>query len=120
MDAEARNTWAEYARRKRAERLSEAEDVWRALRAGGVDDETVLAVDFVHFGPSQSQVESLALQLSENYTVRCEAGRICTENVVRAARHPHLAVPICNLPLILKTISRTGWCVLLRDRCQIT
>lgn len=74
MDSEAQRTWSEYEQRKRAERLAEADQVWRALAAGGVDAETVLAIDFVHFGPSQAHVEGLAGQLAENCTVTTESG----------------------------------------------
>ena len=74
MATEVEASWTQYAQRKRAERLSEAEQVWRALVAAGGDDDTVLAVDFVHFGPSRAQVEALSEQLSENYTVAVEDG----------------------------------------------
>jgi hypothetical protein len=74
MDAEAEAMWFQYAQRKRAERLSEANQVWNALVAGGAGAETVLAVDFVSFGPSQAQIESLRQQLAENYTVTSECG----------------------------------------------
>ncbi|MDH5821887.1 hypothetical protein QFW77_02610 [Luteimonas sp. RD2P54] len=73
-DSQPCDTWIEYAKRKRAERLCEAEQVWSALVAGGGGDETVLAVDFTHFGPSQGDVESLGRQLSEHYTVKAERG----------------------------------------------
>jgi hypothetical protein len=74
MDVEAENTWQQYVQRKRAERLSETSQVWSALVAGGGSAETVLAVDFVSFSPSQAQIEGLAQQLSENYAVTTERG----------------------------------------------
>lgn len=73
MDGEAQRMWVEYRQRKRAERLSEADQVWSALAAGGVNAETVLAIDFVHFGPSQAHVEGLRQELAENCTVTTEA-----------------------------------------------
>lgn len=74
MDSDAEAIWLQYAERKRAERLSEAGHVWSALVAAGGGDDTVLAVDFVHFGPSEAQVAALSRQLSENYTVTMERG----------------------------------------------
>lgn len=73
METEAQNAWAEYVQRKRAERLYEAEQVWSTLVAGGVDAETVLAIDFVHFGPSAVHVENLRAELAENCTVTTES-----------------------------------------------
>lgn len=73
MEREAQRTWTEYARRKRAERLSEAGQVWSAARAGGIDDATLLAIDFVHFGPSQANVEHLREALEGNCRVSIEA-----------------------------------------------
>ncbi|MFP7723626.1 hypothetical protein [Lysobacter sp. A3-1-A15] len=74
MNGEAHKAWDEYVQRKRTERLSEAVQVWSALVAGGVDAETVLAIDFVHFGPSQARVENLRGELAENCTVTTESG----------------------------------------------
>lgn len=74
MDGEAQRILVEYEQRKRAERLSEADQVWSALVAAGVDAETILAIDFVHFGPSQAHVENLREQLAENCTVATESG----------------------------------------------
>lgn len=74
MDSESQQTWLQYAQRKRAERLSEADQVWSALVAGGCGAETVLAIDFVHFGPSQTHVEGLRRELCKNCTVATESG----------------------------------------------
>ena len=74
METDAQNTWAEYVQRKRAERLYEADQVWSALVAGGVDSETILAIDFVHFGPSEERVENLRAELAENCTATTESG----------------------------------------------
>ena len=74
MDAEATTTWSQYAQRKRAERLSEAGQVWATLVRNGADAGTVLAVDFVSFGPSEAHVEGLREQLSGNYVVTTEPG----------------------------------------------
>lgn len=74
MDVETRPEWDEYQRRKRGERLFEADQVWAALVAAGVGPETVLAIDFVHFGPSRAHVDGLAKKLAENCTVTMEPG----------------------------------------------
>jgi len=74
MAGETQQEWVEYRQRKRTERLFEAGQVWSALAAGGVDAETVLVIDFVHFGPSQAEVERLGRHLAENCTVTTEAG----------------------------------------------
>ena len=74
MEPDSQTVWAEYVQRKRAARLAEAEQVWSALVAGGADAETVLAIDFVHFGPSKPGAEKLAEQLAENCTVALEDG----------------------------------------------
>lgn len=74
MESGTQQEWDEYRQRKRAERLFEADQVWSALAAGGADSETVLAIDFVHFGGSQAQIERLGQQLAENCTVTTEPG----------------------------------------------
>lgn len=74
MEGKTQQEWIDYIQRKRAERLFEAEQIWSALSTGGVDSETVLAIDFVHFGPSQAQVESLGRHLAENCTITTEKG----------------------------------------------
>ena len=48
--------------------------VWRALVAAGGGAETVLALDFVCFGPPQANAEGLRQQLSENCTATIEDG----------------------------------------------
>lgn len=74
MNDDARRTWDEYRRRKRAERLAEADQVWQALVAGGAGEQTLLAIDFVHFGPSEANVEGLRRELAENCSATTEPG----------------------------------------------
>lgn len=62
-------TWDEYYERKKAELLREAAALDASMRSAGVTEETTLALDFVHFGASRSNVEALAEQLSENYAM---------------------------------------------------
>jgi hypothetical protein len=62
-------TWDEYHDRKKEDRLREAAVLDDSMRSAGVTDETPLGLDFVHFGSSRQDVEALANQLTENYTV---------------------------------------------------
>jgi len=61
--------WEDYYHRKKSQRLEEAAEMWSQMKGKGVDEETVLALDFVHFGKSHSDVQDLADQLSEHYTM---------------------------------------------------
>jgi hypothetical protein len=74
MSASDQAVWQDYAQRKRAERMAEAARVWEALVAAGGTPETVLAVDFVHFGTTPAQAEALHDQLAQNYSVTVESG----------------------------------------------
>ena len=69
MNEDPQKTWADYYERKKDQRLSEASLMWKELHKAGVSSETVLALDFLHFGNSKEGVESLARQLSENYEI---------------------------------------------------
>ena len=65
--------WSEYYQRIRDRRTREADALWSQMQQAGVSDDTVLAVDFVHFGDVREKVDALARQLSENYTVEVVA-----------------------------------------------
>ncbi|HZH44589.1 MAG TPA: hypothetical protein VEY50_10960 [Lysobacter sp.] len=67
-------TWNAYYDRKRNERLQEADAVWRRLAAAGVSEDTVLVIDFTHFGADRTHAEALAQQLSEHYATSLEPG----------------------------------------------
>jgi hypothetical protein len=76
-DQDPQEEWRAYYQRKKSERVAEASQLWSLMQDGGVTPETTLALDFVHFGTLQADVEGLAEQLSENYqieVVRSEAG----------------------------------------------
>ena len=73
MNEDPQKTWADYYERKKDQRLSEASLMWKELHKAGVSSETVLALDFLHFGNSKEGVESLARQLSENYEIKIVA-----------------------------------------------
>ena len=47
--------------------MEEAIKLWDQMRDSDVNDETVLAIDFMHFGTNQENKNNLAKQLSENY-----------------------------------------------------
>ena len=64
------NTWDEYYKNKKTQRLEEASAMWQQLENAGVTEETVIAIDFVHFGNNIEDVKALAEQLSENYKVK--------------------------------------------------
>ena len=74
MNASDQAVWQDYVQRKRAERMSEAAQVWQALVAAGGTPETVLAIDFVHFGQMPAQAEALRGQLAQNYSASVESG----------------------------------------------
>jgi len=70
MDSEdPQKTWSDYYLRKKAQRMEEAAILWERMTKAGVTDKTVLALDFVHFGNIKSDVEALAAQLAENYSM---------------------------------------------------
>lgn len=64
---EPQKTWEEYYRRKKAQRVQEAGVLSKQMAAAGVDESTVLALDFVHFSQSEENANFLAEQLKENY-----------------------------------------------------
>jgi len=61
--------WEEYYQNKKSQRLEEAYKLCEQLHDAGVTEETVLALDFVHFSKSHENAQLLAEQLSENYTM---------------------------------------------------
>lgn len=62
--------WSDYYLRKKAQRIEEASRLWQLAQDADVKDETVLAIDFVHFGSSSDELEELSKQLSENYEMQ--------------------------------------------------
>jgi hypothetical protein len=67
---DSEKTWNDYYQRKKNQRNSEALEIWRRMNNSGVTEETVLALDFEHFGSSKQNIENLAAQLSENYEIQ--------------------------------------------------
>lgn len=64
-----KSVWDDYYARISARRGAEAEELWKEMLASGVSDDTVLALDFVHFARSSDNAQALARQLAENYAV---------------------------------------------------
>ena len=69
MTDDAQQTWTDYYARIRRRRIAEAQILHSQMAADGVSDDTVLALDFLHFGPVEQDVRDLAEQLSENYAM---------------------------------------------------
>ena len=62
--------WNDYYQRKKAQRLEEAVELSELMQHAGITEETVLVFDFVHFGTSKENIEALAKQLSEDYSMQ--------------------------------------------------
>ncbi|MBI1249808.1 hypothetical protein GC197_18435 [bacterium] len=69
MTDDAKQIWTDYYARIRRRRIAEAEFIASQLVADGVTADTVLALDFKHFGTVESDVRRLSDQLSENYSM---------------------------------------------------
>lgn len=69
IDEDAQPKWDAYYQRIRGRREREADALWQLMTEGGVTGDTVLAMDFVHFSNVRDNAESLAKQLSENYSI---------------------------------------------------
>ncbi len=67
MSTDPQAIWTEHYARIRKRRISEARILHQQMSESGVNTETVLALDFLHFGKSENDVRKLASQLSENY-----------------------------------------------------
>ena len=61
--------WGDYYLGKKSQRMKEAATLWKQMERAGIVEQTVLALDFVHFGNVKADVESLAAKLSENYSM---------------------------------------------------
>lgn len=74
LTEDSNKIWIDYYQRKKSQRVEEAINISECLRDAGVNKNTILALDFLHFGASQSEVEALASQLSENYRMQVIPG----------------------------------------------
>lgn len=69
MNKDPQATWDEYYAEIRNRRSEEAGRLWARMTAEGVSDETVLALDFLHFTSDPKNAEDLGDQLRENYEI---------------------------------------------------
>ena len=69
QDKDPQQTWSEYYERINTRRTEESEVLWDEMREAGVTDDTIMALDFLHFSSTRENADSLAEQLSENYVV---------------------------------------------------
>ena len=81
--------WEDYYGRKKSKRLQEATELWRQMESAGVVSDTVLALDFVHFGQSRHDAEALADQLSENYEMEVVASERDGYWLVKGTTRPY-------------------------------
>lgn len=82
-------TWREYYERKKLQRLEEAEVLWKQMSDAGLTGDTVLALDFMHFGQSEEDAAALAKQLSENYEIEVIPAQEDGYWYVKGTTRPH-------------------------------
>lgn len=78
----------DYYDRIKRRRLAEAALLWGEIEASGSSEETIFALDFVHFGNNRDDVDDLARQLSENYATKVSARSKQNYWVVRGTTRP--------------------------------
>lgn len=101
---------AEYYQRKKALRMSEAKQMIALMQLAGVKDETVLALDFMHSGTSQSSVEELARQLAEHYQVQVLQSKDQTHWLAKGTTRPY--------GITLSEAQHLGWVEFMADVAQ--
>lgn len=69
MTDDPQQVWTAYYARIRRRRIAEAHALHSQMAVDGVTDDTILALDFVHFGSVERDIRSLSEQLSENYAI---------------------------------------------------
>ncbi|WPD22953.1 MAG: hypothetical protein SD837_00020 [Candidatus Electrothrix scaldis] len=109
-DQDPQQTWEDYYRRKRSERLAEAEILWDQMESAGVNEVTVLALDFVHFGRNENDARDLSVQLSEHYSVAVEPADQEGYFFVRGTTRPE--------GITLTKEQHTGWVEFMCDVAQ--
>jgi len=67
--------WEEYYKNKKSQRMQEASELWNKMVIAGVEKDTILAIDFLHFGTNEESVKNLGSQLSENYKIEIVPGK---------------------------------------------
>ncbi|OYP35624.1 hypothetical protein [Rhodopirellula sp. MGV] len=69
MTEDPQQVWTDYYARMRRRRIAEARILHSRMAADGITDDTILALDFMHFGNVESDVRELAAQLATSYTM---------------------------------------------------
>ena len=103
-------TWDEYYKNKKIQRMEEATKLWDLMSDSGVNEETVLALDFLHFGTSQENIKELATQLSENYEMEVVPGEEEGYWYAKGTTRPH--------GITLTKEQHSGWVEFMSDVAQ--
>ena len=75
MTDETQQIWTDYYARLRRRRIAEAQILYSQMAADGVTNDTIITLDFTHFGNVEDDVRRLAKQLSENYAMTVTRGK---------------------------------------------
>ena len=110
MQKDPQETWDEYYASIRDRRIGEAENIWTKMTAAGVNDETVLALDFLHFTSDSTNAEELADQLRENYEIKIAASSSPNYWNIEGTTRPH--------GISLTKQDHVGWVELMCDVAQ--
>ena len=88
-DQDPQKTWEDYYSRKKAQRIGEASGLWLKMATRGVDEDTVMALDFVHIGNELENAKELSDQLSENYEMTISQDQDENYWYVKGTTRPH-------------------------------
>ena len=89
MKSDPQATWKTYYAKIRSRRISEAETLWAEMQRDGVDESTILAIDFVHFSSDLKGAEDLAAQLRENYSITLISDKGSDYKVIHGSTRPY-------------------------------
>lgn len=88
MDNDPQQVWDDYYDRIKRRRLKAAELLWDEVVDAGASEDTVFALDFVHFGNDHEGVDNLAQQLSEIYAMEVSAANLQNYRSVKGTTRP--------------------------------
>lgn len=71
---EEKESWEDYYSRIIKLRKDEAAALWGKMEEDGVDSDTFLGLDFIHFSQNKKDLEDLAVHLTKNYQVTIDKG----------------------------------------------
>jgi hypothetical protein len=74
-DDDPQKTWSDYYDGIKRRRIGAAALLWDEIEMAGATETTVFALDFAHFGNHRDDVDRLAQQLSEHYSIEVSARR---------------------------------------------